>query len=177
MIAISIVTMFMTSLIDITFGILPDATVLYFIPITLGTMFVSRRFGFLMVGLATVLGHWVKISIGIPTDILLLIDAAMHLLAYSFIAITISITMEQFAKTEVFEKRILQDLALAKEIHESSFRPLPKSLMGMDIGCRVAFAKELGGDYYHFHLKTSEYSFVLQIYLEKVCQRRFLPLF
>lgn len=58
--------------------------------------------------------------------------------------------LTQYKTIAELEQRRGQDLAIAKGAYESVLIPPPTQYNNLAIGTKVAFARELGGDYYYF---------------------------
>ncbi len=130
---------------------LPELTAFVLIPVIVGTYFQGLRFGVIVaiVAAAAELVAHLKLGAGIGHA-----GVVFNTLSHSFIYILTAalidrLTMQLRIITNLEAQRN-NDLDIAKSVHESVFAPIPDSYGNLSIGSKVAFARELGGDYYFF---------------------------
>ncbi|MBE0447884.1 MAG: serine/threonine-protein phosphatase [Actinobacteria bacterium] len=136
--------------IDVVTGLIPDLTVLYLVPIIAGTIFIGLSYGLIVAMIAAIAEFTSNVQLGIGIDISLITDAILHLLIFLLGVILTDRLLTQLRVITEFEQKRSYDIDLAKEIHGSVFTPFPAEYGDLTIGTKLAFARELGGDYYHF---------------------------
>jgi len=136
--------------IDFVTGLLPDLTILYLIPIVFVTAFAGMRYGLFVAIAAGIAELTANILFGVDLGIILFFDATLHILVFLLgVFATDRLITQLRAITELEQKRT-HDLEIAREIQRSVFTPFPPEYKDLTIGSRITFARELGGDYYHF---------------------------
>lgn len=128
---------------------LPELTAFVLIPVIVGTYFQGFRFGVIVaiVAAAAELVAHLKLEAGIGHA-----GVVFNILTHSFIYILTAALIDRLTKQlrtiTNLEAQRSNDLDIAKSVHESVFAPIPDSYGNLSIGSKVAFARELGGDYY-----------------------------
>ncbi len=135
---------------DIATGPLPDLTVLYLIPIGVATVVAG-----LWVGLAiAVLTFAVEVTplmlSGHYPVALVLIDGITHLLVRGLAVVALSSLLLQLKEIRALKAERDFDLELAVRVHESFFAPPQTERPDLEIGQRLKFIREIGGDYAHY---------------------------
>jgi len=145
----AIVLVVIIGAIDTATGFIPDLTILYLIPIIAVTVYINLRFGLVIAILSSVAESVSNFLIGLAFGIAFLLDTTLHLLIFVLGAIVIDRFFTQLRTITDLESRRSYDLNVAKDVHASLFIPFPKEFRNIKIGMKIAFAREIGGDYYH----------------------------
>lgn len=147
--------------IDIITGLIPDLTILYLIPIIIITAFAGLTYGLVIVLASTVAEVSGNIQLGLRLDIDLVLDGILHLFVFILGAVFTDRLVNQFRTITQLEQRRSYDLDIARELHKSLFVPLPSGYNNLTIGSKLAFARELGGDYYYFKIIDKKFFFCI----------------
>jgi len=134
---------------DTLTGVTPDITILYLIPIILATVYVGLAYGLFVSMVAAAAELIFHTQLGIETGLDLGLDVALHFLVFNLVALLIGRLIVQLRIIRELEEKRSYDLGIAKDVHKSVFVPFPPSYKNLTIASKVAFARELGGDYYH----------------------------
>jgi len=145
----AIVFVGIVGVIDVATGLIPDLTILYLVPIMTVTAYANLRLGLFVAVLAAIAEFVSNVLTGLALGVDLLADAILHLIIFVLGAILIDRLLTQLKTITDLESRRSYDLNVAREVHESLFKPFPNEFRNLSIGKRLAFAREIGGDYYH----------------------------
>lgn len=148
-------------IIDIITGLIPDLTILYLIPIIIVTASTGLPYGIVIVLAATIAELLANLQLGMSLDIDLFLDAILHLFVFVLGAIFTDRLVNQFRTITQLEQRRSYDLDIARGLHKSLFTPLPSEYNNLAIGSKLAFARELGGDYYYFKAIDKKFFFCI----------------
>ena len=131
-------------------GYLPEITVFALIPVIAGTYYLGFGYGFFLAvtAAASELTAHVFLEAGPHSQIIA--NTLSHTFIYILTAALINRPVGQLRIITTLEEQRSADLDIAKKVHGSVFSPVPGIHGNLSIGNRVAFARELGGDYYHF---------------------------
>lgn len=138
------------SILDVVTGLRPDISILYLIPVIAGAVFVSFRYGLLVAAVAAAAELFFHIELGAGHGARLYLDVLFHFSVFVLGAVLISRLIIQLRTIAELEQIRTRDLNIAKEVHRSVFAPVPTHYGNLVIGAKLTFARELGGDYYHF---------------------------
>ncbi len=125
-----------------------ETVILYLIPVVLATIYLGLPYGLILsiISVSIVFfGHYLTEEV----SYILLTDIMFHFIVFASAAIFVDYLMKQLTSVKELEQKRHYDLSLAREVHQSVFAPVPKENAFLTIGNRVAFSKELGGDYYY----------------------------
>lgn len=136
--------------IDTATGLIPDITILYLVPIVTATVLVGLQYGSFIAVIAAIVELFSNIQVGVGLGITLFLDAGMHFLVFILSAILVDRLLGQLKRVTALEQRRSYDLSIAKGVLESVFTPFPAEYKDLSLGVKIAFSRELGGDYYHF---------------------------
>ncbi|MCL4473269.1 MAG: serine/threonine-protein phosphatase [Actinobacteria bacterium] len=128
---------------------LPELTAFVLIPVIAGTYYIGFRYGVFVALAAAVtelIAH-IELATGVGHSEVIF-NTATHTFIYILTAALIAGLIRQLRTITSLEEQRNTDLELAKAVHESVFAPVPDVYGTLSIGSRVAFARELGGDYY-----------------------------
>ncbi len=134
---------------DVTTGYLPEITIFIIIPVIVATYYLGFRFGVLvaLVAAATELSaHLLLDTNGQHAEVVG--STISHTFIYILTAALIARLVKQLDIITGLEEQRSRDLDLAKEVQGSVFTKPPDSFGELSIAGKVAFARELGGDYY-----------------------------
>jgi phosphoserine phosphatase RsbU/P len=130
-------------------GLRPDVTVLYLVPIGV----VTYEFG-LWPGIAVALASAVVEILAHPGgtrigDATVIADALTHLAVFVLAAVAVARLLTQLRRIRHLEQRRNLDLSIARDVHAGYLQPPRTERTDVSLGFRLAFAFELGGDYFH----------------------------
>ncbi|MBI5870983.1 MAG: serine/threonine-protein phosphatase [Actinobacteria bacterium] len=130
-------------------GYLPEITVFALIPVIAGTYYLGFRFGVFVALIAAASEFVAHFMLGEGVQHFEIIaNTTSHTLIYILTAALIARLVRQLRTISSLEEQRSKDLDLAKKVYGSVFTPIPSSFKDLSIGSKVAFARELGGDYY-----------------------------
>lgn len=135
---------------DVSIGFLPEITIFALIPIIAGTYYLGFRYGLFVAVIAAtseLIFHLI-----LEADIRhaeLIAITVSHTFIYILTAALIDRLAKQLRIITSLEEQRNVDLDTAKRVHGAVFSPVPEGHGDLSIGTRMAFANELGGDYYH----------------------------
>lgn len=128
-------------------GLRPDVTVLYLIPIGVATY----EFGLwpgLVVALATAVVEILAHPAGAGfSEGVIIADAITHLAVFVLAAVVVDRLLVQLLEIRRLEQRRDFDLAVARDVYETTLSYPEISRPDLAVGFRQSFAFELGGDY------------------------------
>lgn len=135
---------------DTVTGLIPDLTVFYLTPVIIATVFVGLPFGLLVAVVAAASELSSNILIGLPLGANVIVDALFHLIVFILGAVLVDKLLYQLRTITEFEQRRSYEIDIARGVHQSIFTPFPEQYRDLVVGGKLAFAGELGGDYYYF---------------------------
>lgn len=131
-------------------GYLSEITIFVLVPVIAGSYFLGFRFGMLVAitaALTELVVHLQFESAGPHREIIF--NTLSHSFIYILTAALIDRLVKQLRIITSLEQQRSEDLETARKIQESVFSPVPGRHGNLSIGSRIAFARELGGDYYY----------------------------
>lgn len=134
---------------DATTGYLPEITIFILVPVIAGTYFLGFRFGVLIAlvaAAAELTAHLLLDTNGQHAQVVG--STISHTFIYILTAALIARLVKQLDIITGLEQQRSRDLGLAREVQGSVFTTPPDSFGKLSIASKVAFARELGGDYY-----------------------------
>lgn len=148
-VAVTLITAVAIGIADVS-NFLPELTAFVLIPVIIGTYYLGFRYGVFvaMVAAVTELVVHTAVDPGVR-HAQVIFNTATHTFIYILTAALIDRLVRQLRTITNLEAQRNNDLDIAKGVHESVFAPVPGSYGTLSIGSRVAFARELGGDYYN----------------------------
>ncbi len=132
---------------DTVTGLRPDVTVLYLVPIGLATYAFGLWPGLLVAAIAAIaeiLSHPGGEGF---SETAIVADAATHLAVFVLAAVVADTLLRQLARIRRLEHRRDFDLAVAREVYETTLEPPVTERSDVEVGFRQTSAFELGGDY------------------------------
>lgn len=135
---------------DVSTGYLPEITIFVLVPVIAGTYYLGFRYGLFVAMVAAVseLVAHLRLEAG-AQHAEVIANTASHTFVYVLIAALIARLVTQLRTITSLEKQRSNDLEIAKRVHDSVFAQVPDSHGNLSIGSKVAFARELGGDYFY----------------------------
>lgn len=133
---------------DVSTGYLPEITIFILVPVIAGTYYFGFRFGFIVAVIAAgaeLVAHLVLEAGGRHAEVI--VSTVSHTFIYVITAALIARLVKQLGIITGLEEQRSNDLDMAKKVHGSVLAPIPGSYGKLSIGSKVAFARELGGDY------------------------------
>ena len=149
-VAITLGIALMISLADVSTGLLPEITIFGLVPVIVGTYYLGFKYGLFVAFFAAaseLVAHLLSETGAQHTAVIT--DTVLHTLIYVLTAALIARLVTQLRNISSLEELRNNDLDIAKRVHGSVFAPVPGSYRNLSIGSNVAFARELGGDYYY----------------------------
>ncbi len=146
----SLVAVLGVGVLDVVTGPLPDLTVLYLIPIGVATVLLGRWAGLSAVVLAFLVEVIPLLREGAYSVGLVLFDGVTHLLVRGLAVVALDRVLSQFAEIRQLKAERDFDLDLAARVHANLFTPPKTARPDLEIGQRMEFLRELGGDYVHY---------------------------
>ena len=146
----SLVAVLGVGVLDVVTGPLPDLTVLYLIPIGVATVLLGRWAGLSAVVLAFLAEVIPLLREGAYSVGLVLFDGVTHLLVRGLAVVALDRVLSQFAEIRQLKAERDFDLDLAARVHANLFTPPKTARPDLEIGQRMEFLRELGGDYVHY---------------------------
>ena len=130
-------------------GYLPEITIFALIPIIAGTYYLGFRYGFFvaMIAATSELVAHLKLEVD-AQHAEVIANTISHTFIYILTAALIARLVKQLGIITGLEEQRSNELDIAKKVHGSVFAPIPGGYGKLSIGSKVAFARELGGDYY-----------------------------
>lgn len=126
----------------------PDITILYLVPIIIATVYLGLAYG-LFVSFASAVGELVfHTELGITHGTNLTLDLILHFLVFTLVALLTGRLIVQLRIIRELEQRRGFELDIARTVHTSVFTPYANHYKNLAVVSKVAFARELGGDYY-----------------------------
>lgn len=148
-VAITLIAAVTIGIADVS-NFLPELTALVLIPVIVGTYFLGFRYGVFVAMVAAVTELVVHMEVEAEVGHAeVIFNTATHTFIYILTAALIDRLVRQLRTITNLEAQRSNDLDIAKGVHESVFAPVPDSYGTLSIGSKVAFARELGGDYYN----------------------------
>jgi len=122
---------------------LPDLTVLYLLPIVLGTYWLGLRFG-----LALSVGALAAEVLAQPVQqqSLMVADAAAHLAVFALAAVATERLLAQLKAVRALQQRQDAEIGIARVLHEATTAVDTPDDPRFEIASRLLAARELGGD-------------------------------
>jgi len=149
-VAVTLITAVAIGIADVS-NFLPELTAFVLIPVIIGTYFLGFRYGVFVAIVAAVTELIVHIELDPAvghTEVIF--NTATHTFIYILTAALIARLVRQLRTITALQAERSNDLDIARGVHESVFSPVPERYETLSIGSKVAFARELGGDYYYF---------------------------
>lgn len=146
--AITLIAAVTIGIVDVT-GYLPEITILALIPIIAGTYYLGFGYGVFVAMIAAVselIAHLLLETGARHTEVIA--NTISHTFIYILTAALIARLVRQLGTITRLEEQRNNDIDIAQKVHGSVFAPIPSQFGNMSIGSKVAFARELGGDYY-----------------------------
>jgi phosphoserine phosphatase RsbU/P len=128
-------------------GVVPDLTILYLLPLAVAGVFLSIWHGLFLVAVATAVSFISNRLLEIP---FVGIGTLSRFLTFVLVVTVINRLAFALQKANRLEEIRSYDLEAARQAHKSVFAPVPPAFANLSIGEAQVFARELGGDYYHF---------------------------
>lgn len=148
-VAITLIAAVTIGIADVS-SFLPELTAFVLVPVIIGTYYLGFRYGVFVAMVAAVTELFVHIKVGAGAgDAEVILNTATHTFIYILTAALIDRLVGQLRTITNLQVQRSNDLDIAKGVHESVFAPVPDSYGTLSIGRKVAFARELGGDYYY----------------------------
>lgn len=147
-VAITLIVAVTIGIADVSTGYLPEITIFILIPVIAGTYYFGFRYGFLVAIIAAtseLVAHLMLETDGQHTE--MIVSTISHTFIYILTAALIARLVKQLATITRLEEQRSNDLEIAQKVHRSVFAPIPGSYGKLSIGSKVAFARELGGDF------------------------------
>jgi len=149
-IAITLIFAVSIGIADVSTGYLPEITIFILVPVMAGTYYIGFRFGLsvaIIAAASELVAHLALEAGAKHTEVIY--STVAHTFIYILTAALITRLVRQLEIISNLEEQRSWDLDIARSVHESVFTPIPGSFGTLSIGSRVAFARELGGDYYY----------------------------
>ena len=148
-VAITLIAAITIGIADVS-DFLPELTAFVLIPVIAGTYYLGFRYGVFvaMVAAVTELVVHTAVDPGVG-HAQVIFNNATHTFIYILTAALIDRLVRQLRTITDLQALRSNDLNIAKGVHESVFAPVPDRFGTLSIGSKVAFARELGGDYYY----------------------------
>ena len=124
-------------------GRVPDLTVLYLIPIILGTYWLGLRFG-LALGVAALAAE--VLAQPLQQRPLMVADAAAHMAVFALAAVATARLLAQLKAVRALEQRHDAEIEIARVLHEATTAVDTLEDPRFEIASRLQAARELGGD-------------------------------
>ncbi|MHB1325951.1 MAG: PP2C family protein-serine/threonine phosphatase [Thermoleophilia bacterium] len=160
-VAITLIAAIAIGIADVS-DFLPELTAFVLIPVMVGTYYLGFRYGVFVAVVAAVTELVVHAVVEAGTGYAQVIfNTATHTFIYVLTAVLIDRLIRQLRTITDLDVQRSNDLDIAKGVHESVFAPVPDSYGTLTIGSRVAFARELGGDYYYFKVLDEKLFFCI----------------
>jgi phosphoserine phosphatase RsbU/P len=135
---------------DAATGPVPDLTVLYLVPIAAATVYLGLGSGITAVVVAFVVEVVPLLLAQTHSTTLVLFDGFAHLLVRGAGVVLIDRLVRQLRQITELKQQRDTDLEIAREVHESLFTEPPDAPSDFEVGHRLEFLREVGGDYYYF---------------------------
>jgi phosphoserine phosphatase RsbU/P len=134
---------------DFITGLTPDFTVIYLIPIVLGTLQLSLRFalGLSFLAFLVHLGGALAVE-GDVASLSAYVDGIFHLAVFVASAYVSHRVIESYREIETLRDDLQRDFEIAKATQRAIFPLEPPRLKGLDTGAKLVFARAVGGDFY-----------------------------
>lgn len=146
----SLVAILGVGVLDVATGPLPDLTVLYLVPLGFVTVVLGQRAGLSAVALAFVVEVVPLLHEGAYPVGLVLFDGVTHLLVRGLAVVALDRVLSQLSEIRRLKAERDFDLDLAAQVHAALFTPPVTARPELEIGQRMEFLRELGGDYVHY---------------------------
>ena len=124
-------------------GQLPDLTVLYLLPIILGTYWFGLRFG-LALGVAALAAE--ILAQPVQRQPLMVADAAAHMAVFALAAVATARLLAQLNAVRALQQRQDAEIGIARVLHEATTAVDTPDDPRFEIASRLLAARELGGD-------------------------------
>lgn len=147
-IAITLISAVTIGIVDIS-GYLPEIIVFALIPVIAGAYYLGFGYGFFIAIIAAaseLTAHLVLESEAQHPEVIA--NTISHTFIYILTAALIARLVKQLETITSLEQQRSDDIAIAEKVHGSVFAPIPGSYGKLSVGSKVAFARDLGGDYY-----------------------------
>lgn len=131
-------------------GYLPEITILALIPVISGTYYLGFGYGAFVAIIAAAsefVAHLLPETGARHTEVIT--NTISHTFIYILTAALIARLVKQLGTITRLEEQRNKDIDIAQKVHGSVFASIPGSYGKLSIGSKVAFARELGGDYYY----------------------------
>jgi len=135
---------------DILTGTTPDLTILYLAPIVIVTFYFGLVPGIVTSLLAAVLQAYTNVGMGQALRLDVVLDGGLHFFVFVLISVLLNRLLLEYRTIRSLEERRTYEFGLAKEVQKTLFSPPPDRFADLRIAVRLAFAREVGGDYYFF---------------------------
>ena len=122
---------------------LPDLTVLYLLPIILGTYWLGLRFG-LALGVAALAAE--VLAQPLQQRPLMVADAAAHIAVFALAAVATARLLAQLKAVRALQQRRDVEIGVARVLHEATTAEDTPDDPRFEIASRLHAARELGGD-------------------------------
>ena len=147
---------------DATTGYLPEITIFILIPVIAGTYFLGFRYGVFVAIVAAAAELIAHLLLDPNSQQAVMVGSTIsHTFIYILTAALIARLVKQLGTITKLEEQRSTDLDIAKRVHGSVFTDHPGSFRNLSIGRKVAFARELGGDYYFINSSKDRLFFCL----------------
>jgi len=144
-----VASVFLVGVLDVVTGPVLDLTVLYLLPIVVGTLYVGRGFGIAEVVLAFFVEVAPPLLVGSNSPMLVAVDGLTHLLVRGAGVFLIFGLARQLREITELKRVRDSELEIARQVQESFLTEPSQAPRGLDVGVRLEFYREVGGDYYH----------------------------
>ena len=124
-------------------GRVPDLTVLYLIPIILGTYWLGLRYG-LALGVAALVAE--VLAQPVQYRPLMVADAAAHMVVFALAAVATARLLAQLKAVRALQQRHDAEIEIARVLHEATTTVDALDDPRFEIASRLQAARELGGD-------------------------------
>ncbi|HEY3318124.1 MAG TPA: PP2C family protein-serine/threonine phosphatase [Coriobacteriia bacterium] len=145
-----VVSLAATGVLDGVTGVAPDLTILYLLPLLAATYFFGLR-----TGLTAALGAWLtQMSASLLGGTLpaprALLDSVLHALVFALVVVGTHRALEELRTIRRLEGLRDLDLEIARRAHAKVIGDVLTERRDIDVGSRLRFVSEVGGDYYWF---------------------------
>lgn len=148
--AVALAAVLAVGVLDTVTGPVLDLTVLYLVPIGIATVLLGVRMGLATVLLAFFVEVIPPLVLHAAPPFLVVADGLTHLFIRALGVLLVHRLMEQLRAFQALSRRHESDLDIARQVHSSFFADGLEPQRGFEIGRRLRFLREIGGDYYHF---------------------------
>ncbi len=122
---------------------LPDLTVLYLLPIVLGTYWLGLRFG-LALSIAALAAE--VLAQPVRQQPLMVADAAAHMAVFALAAVATARLLAQLKAVRALQERQDVEIGIARVLHEATIAVDTPDDPRFEIASRLLVARQLGGD-------------------------------